>query len=235
MTPRRQPITTDLPSGRTFYSVRYRITQDDGTRLPRPREFDEDIALEAAMRRFWAAGYTATSVRDLGDAMRLGPASVYNAFGDKRALFTRCLDRYLDANMRARIARVEKTFPPRQAIEAFLAEIVERSLESRLGCLLANAALEVAPHDPDIADVVAERMDELEAFFRRCVQAGQRDGSISSDADAADVARLLLTTVMGLRVLARGHPKRSVLEGAARAALSVLGKPRRNRKLSART
>ena len=90
------------------------------------------------MRRFWAAGYAATSVRDLGDAMGLGQASVYNAFGDKRALFTQCLDRYLDANMRARIARVEKTLPPRQAIETFLTEIVERSLESRLGCLLAN-------------------------------------------------------------------------------------------------
>ena len=156
-------ITTDLPSSWTFYGVRYRITQDGGARLPRPREFDEDIALEAATRCFWAAGYTAASIRDLGDAMRLGPASVYDTFGDKRTLFTICLDRYLDANMRARIARVEKTFPLRQAIEAFLAEIVERSLESRLGCLLANAALEVAPHDPDIADIVAERMDELEA------------------------------------------------------------------------
>src|SRR4029077_5559968 len=113
------------------------------------------------MRRFWEAGYAATSVRDLGDAMGLGPASVYNAFGDKRTLFTQCLDRYLDANMRARIARVEKTLPPSQAIETFLAEIVERSLGSRLGCLLVNSALEVAPHDPEIADVVAERMGEL--------------------------------------------------------------------------
>jgi TetR/AcrR family transcriptional regulator, transcriptional repressor for nem operon len=118
---------------------------------------------------FWAAGYAATSVRDLGDATGLGAASLYNAFGDKRTLFTQCLDRYLDANMRARITRVEKTLPPRQAIATFLTEIVERSLESRLGCLLANAALEVAPHDPDIADVVAERMGELETFFRRCV------------------------------------------------------------------
>src|ERR1700750_2312685 len=150
-----------------------------GLRLARPREFDEGTAIEAAMQRFWAAGYAATSVRDLGEAMGLGQASVYNAFGDKRALFTQCLDRYLDANMRARIARVETSFPPRQAIEAFLTEIVERSLQSRLGCLLANAALEVAPHDAGIAAVVAERMGELEAFFRRCVEAGQRDGSIS--------------------------------------------------------
>jgi TetR/AcrR family transcriptional regulator, transcriptional repressor for nem operon len=187
--------------------------------LARPREFDEDVALEAAMKRFWAAGYAATSVRDLGAAMGLGQASVYNAFGDKRALFTQCLDRYLDANMRARITRVEKSLPPRQAIEAFLTEVVARSLESRLGCLLANAALEVAPHDHELAEVVAERLGELEAFFRRCVIAGQTDGSISRDADAADTARLLLTTVMGLRVLARGYPNRVVLEGAVRQTL----------------
>src|ERR1700761_778989 len=177
---------------------------------------------------FWAAGYAATSVRNLGDAMGLGQASVYNAFGDKRALFTQCLDRYLDANMRARIVRLENHLPPRQAIETFLTEIVERSLESRLGCLLANAALEVAAHDPDIAAVVAERMGELEAFFRRCVVAGQ--SSISPDVSPADTARLFLTTVMGLRVLARGHPERPVLEGAVRQALSVLGKPGPKRK-----
>jgi TetR/AcrR family transcriptional repressor of nem operon len=202
--------------------------------MARPRAFDEGIALDAATRRFWADGFAATSVRDLGDAMGIGQASVYNAFGDKRALFTKCLDRYLDMNMRARIARLEKSLPPRQAIEAFLGEIVERSLESRLGCLLANAALEVAPHDAEIAAVVAERMGELEAFFRRCVLAGQTDGSISRDADPTDAARLLLTTVMGLRLLARGFPDRSVLEGAARQALCLLGKPGRRRRQPAR-
>jgi len=61
--------------------------------------------------------------------------------------------------------------PPRQAIATFLTEIVERSLESRLGCLLANAALEVAQRDPDIADMVVDHMGELETFFRRCVSA----------------------------------------------------------------
>ena len=115
-----------------------------------------------------------------------------------------------------------------------MTEIVERSLENRLGCMLANAALEVAPHDPDVAEVVAERMAELEAFFRRCVIAGQNDGSISPTVNPADAARLLLTTVMGLRVLARGYPKRAVLEGAVRQALNLLDKPGRKRKRSAR-
>ncbi len=202
--------------------------------MARPRAFDESDALDAAMRRFWADGFAATSVRDLGEAMGLGQASVYNAFGDKRALFTQCLDRYLDANMRERIARVEKSLPPRQAIEAFLSEIVERSLESRLGCLLANAALEVAPHDAGIAAAVADRMEELASFFRRCVVAGQRDGSIAPDIDPSDAAGLMLTTVMGMRVLARGFPDRRVLEGTVRQALAALGRPKRRRTPSVR-
>jgi TetR/AcrR family transcriptional repressor of nem operon len=196
--------------------------------LPRPREFDEGVALEAAMRQFWQVGYAATSVRDLGEAMGLGAASLYNAFGDKRALFARCLDRYLDANMRSRIVRIEAAFPPREAIEAFLIEIVERSLQDRLGCMLVNSALEIAPHDDAIAAVVAERMGELDAFFRRCVSAGQHDGTIDLNQDAADLARLLLTMVVGLRVLARGRPERALLEGAARQALTLLGPPRLN-------
>jgi TetR/AcrR family transcriptional regulator, transcriptional repressor for nem operon len=186
------------------------------------------------MCSFWADEFAATSVRNLGEAMELGQASVYNAFGDNRAPVLLCLDRYLDANMRARIARVENSFPPRLAIEIFLADIVERSLESRLGCLQANAALEVAPQDPEIAAVVAKRMGELEAFLRRRVHAGQQDGSISLDVDPADAARLLLSTVMGLRVLARGF-----LTGRCSKALpgwgsAYLGKPRQRRKVTAR-
>ena len=146
--------------------------------MPRPGEFDDDVALDAAIPRFWADGFAATSVRDLGEAIGPGQASVYNAFGDKRALFARCLDRCLNANLRARITRVESSLPPRQAIGTFVMEIVERSLESRLGCLLANTGLEVAPHDPEIAEVVGERMGELESFFRRRVIAGQHDGTI---------------------------------------------------------
>jgi TetR/AcrR family transcriptional repressor of nem operon len=97
--------------------------------------------------------------------------------------------------------------------------------------LLANAALEVAPHDPDIADVVAERMGELETFFRRCVVAAGNDGSKSPDIDPVEAARLLLTTVMGLRVLARGYPNLAVLESASRQALSLLGEPGSKQKL----
>jgi TetR/AcrR family transcriptional repressor of nem operon len=190
--------------------------------MMRVRSFDEGLVLDAATTLFWSHGFAATSVRDLGEAMGLGAASLYNAFGDKRALFARCLDHYLNANMRARIARFETALPPRQAIEAFLGEIMERSLRDRLGCMLVNTALEVAPHDPAMAEIVAERMDELEAFFTRCVAAGQRDGTIDPTRSAADMGRLFLTTVFGLRVLARGRPERALLEGSVRQVLALL-------------
>ncbi len=174
---------------------------------------------------FWAHGYAATSVRDLGDAMGLGAASLYNAFGDKRTLFTRCLDHYLDGTMRARIARFDADGPSSAAIAAFLEEIVARSLVDRRGCMLVNTALEIAPHDDEVGAVIAARMGELEAFFRRCVSAGQRDGTIAPQHRAHDLARLLLTTVMGLRVLARARPEPALLRGAVRQALALLTAP----------
>ncbi len=190
--------------------------------MPRPREFDEATVLDAATGQFWRHGYAATSMRELGGAMGLVPASLYNAFGSKHALFARCLDRYLDENMRERIARLEATHSPQGAIEAFLDEIVVRSLADPRGCLLVNSAIELAPHDGAVGALVAARLDELERFFHRCVLAGQRDGSIAVAPDARDLARLLLTTVMGLRVLARARPEPALLRGAAQQALALL-------------
>lgn len=190
--------------------------------MARPRDFDEATVLDAAIDQFWDHGYAATSVRDLGAVMGLGPASLYNAFGDKPALFSQCLDRYLDKNMRARIARLEQSLGPRDAVRAFLNQTVSESLADPRGCMLVNAALEVAPHDSKINDAVASRLDELECFFRRCLTAGQADGTIATRRAPDDLARLLLTTVLGLRVLARARPEPELLRGAADQALSLL-------------
>ena len=69
--------------------------------MARPREFDEVTALEAAIECFWHRGYVATSVRDLADKMGISGPSLYNAYGDKRALFAQALDHYVDHSARA--------------------------------------------------------------------------------------------------------------------------------------
>ena len=81
------------------------------TAMARPREFNETAALEAAIACFWNHGYEATSVRDLAENMGLSPPSLYNAYGDKHALFVQALEHYLNRSMRERIERLENTLP----------------------------------------------------------------------------------------------------------------------------
>lgn len=173
---------------------------------------------------FWAKGYEATSVRDLAEQMGLTGASLYNAFGDKRSLYRRALDYYLEQSVHERVGRLEATKAPLPAIRAFFDEIIERSVtdKQRRGCMLVNSALEVAPHDPEFRKVVSHELAYIEAFFRRRVTAGQQDGTITSRQSAEDLSRMLLSVLLGIRVLARTRPQRTVLEAAARAALASL-------------
>ena len=200
--------------------------------MARPREFNDEVVLDAAVHCFLERGYGATSVRDLAAEMGITGASLYNAFGDKRALFRKALERYMQQSARARIAQVESTLPPKQAIKAFLAGLVEHSLEDRdrCGCLLVNTALEVAPHDPEISADVADRLGEVEAFYRRTIGAAQAAGTVPAECDAKDLAKLLLGVTLGVRVLARSKPERALLEGMIRPALALLDRPRRSKR-----
>ena len=191
--------------------------------MARPREFDEDAVLDAAVLCFWSRGYDATSVRDLMENTGLTAASLYNAFGDKRAIYEKALERYVETSIADRIQRFE-ALPPRDAIAAFFEEIVARSLadRERKGCLLVNAALDVAPHDPDFRKFVTAVLGEIEAFFLARLKAGQADGSISQSLPAATLSHHLLGVLMGLRVLARVRPERDLLEGVFAPSLEML-------------
>jgi TetR/AcrR family transcriptional repressor of nem operon len=196
--------------------------------MGRLKAFDEDRAIDRAVDCFWLRGYEATSVRDLAERMGIGSTSLYNAYGDKRALFITALARFADRSMRERIARLEKSGRPKEAIQAFLAEIIDRSLEDpdRKGCLLVNSALDVAPHDAAIGRVVANYLGELRAFFRRNLEAARAAGRVPRQTDPDELAGHLLGVVLGIRVLARTGADRAQLEAVARPALRLLDPPR---------
>jgi TetR/AcrR family transcriptional repressor of nem operon len=194
-----------------------------GDWMARPREFDEGAVLDAAVLCFWKQGYEATSIRDLVAYTGITAASLYNAFGDKRALYQRALNHYIEASIADRIGRCA-VLPPLQAIEEFFAEIVKRSLNDRdrKGCMLVNAALDVAPHDPAFRKVVAKVLIGIETFFLTCVRSGQADGTITRSFPAETLSQNLLGVLMGIRVLARVRPERALLEGVAVPALALL-------------
>ena len=179
--------------------------------------------MDAAVDCFWRRGYEATSVRDLIDKTGLTGASLYNAFGDKRALFRAALQHYVDSSIGERIRRCE-ALPPRAAIRAFFQEILNRSLTDRAhkGCLLVNSALEIAPHDEEFRAIIAGVLTRIEVFFRATIEAGQRDGSIAAPLCPEQTAHHLLGVLMGVRVLARVRPEGALLEGAVAPALALL-------------
>lgn len=191
--------------------------------MARPREFDEEAVLDAAVECFWSRGYEGTSVRDLIERTGLTGASLYNAFGDKRALYQRALDHYVESSIADRIRRCEK-LAPREAIGAFFAEILKRSLGDRAhkGCMLVNAAIDVAPHDPEFQEIVATVLVRIEDFFVDRVTAGQANGTITQAVSATNLAQHLLGILMGIRVLARVRPQRALLEGIVASTFALL-------------
>jgi TetR/AcrR family transcriptional repressor of nem operon len=206
--------------------ARCRWHAEVGDGMARPREFDEEVVLDAAMQCFWARGYEATSVRDLIEMTGLTAASLYNAYGDKRAMFRTALDHYIEKSVGARLRRSE-ALPPREAIRSFFGEILRRSLgdRERKGCMIVNSALEIAPHDREFRETIVATLKRLELFFLDCVERGQADGTITSSRPAVGLAQHLLGVLMGARVLARVRPERPLLEGMINTALTSLDQP----------
>jgi TetR/AcrR family transcriptional regulator, transcriptional repressor for nem operon len=190
--------------------------------VPRTKEFETGDALDAAMQLFWRKGYAATSLRDLLDGMGIGYGSFYNAFGDKHALFLASLDRFRELRTSwidevledSGLGGIEEVF--RRTVDGLV------GFEPRRGCLLANTAVELGPHDAEVAAKISRYVRHTEAVFERAVIRAQEAGEIPADRDPRALARFLVNALHGLRVLARVGTDRAVLEDAVRVALDVL-------------
>ncbi|HEY2661275.1 MAG TPA: TetR/AcrR family transcriptional regulator [Caulobacteraceae bacterium] len=192
--------------------------------MPRPREFDETAVLDAATTVFWARGFKAASTRELVEAMGVTTASLYNAYGDKRALYRLVLDRYASGALTWCASTLDEGPSAAAALDRFFEALSQETLsgEARQGCLVVNAGLEAGPHDPEFQTVVADVFSRISALFCDCVRRGQADGSITQAQSAEDLAGLLLSVMLGLRVIARTQPEPAVVLGLVRSATTVL-------------
>ncbi|MGW2630270.1 TetR/AcrR family transcriptional regulator [Streptomyces chattanoogensis] len=173
--------------------------------MGRPKQFDPDAAVDQAMEVFWRKGYAATTPQDLVDALGIGKGSLYNAFGNKHALFEKALRRYRDSQSLALIEMLEEKGPVKDRLRKALRFLAETDLADpdRRGCMAVNAAAELARTDEVAADLVRRMFDRTEGAFRALVEEGQRTGEIAPGRDARAIGSLLLNTVVGLRLMAR--------------------------------
>ena len=192
--------------------------------MPRKKEFDVDAVLDKAMTAFWTRGYEATSLNDLLDCMQIQRASLYNAFGDKHTLFLETLRRYDTIYHQAEIEKLLKIPSPRRAILRLFEDIITSVLENkaRKGCFLVNTALELSPHDPEVAEVVREAFIKRELFFRKMIEKGRTGGEISQTVVPTATARALLSLYIGLRVLSRSRPEKALLQSIGKQVKILL-------------
>lgn len=186
--------------------------------MPRPRKFDEDEALDAAIGRFWRQGYAGTSIRDLSSDMKMTTASLYNAFGGKRALFIRALRRYVAEHSLGALTSVAKADDPIRALEDFLDGLVRAAATGR-GCLLIASAAEVPMADHALRKEISGHLLRIEAALRVSLEAARRKSLVSSTLDCAEQARAVLSAIISIQVLARTGGHRKLLATIARSAL----------------
>ena len=190
--------------------------------MPWDKRFRDEDVLDSALLAFWKKGYEATSMADLVAATGINRSSIYATFGDKNGLFGRALDRYCERFVTETLERIGRDNPPRAAIFAVFEEAARPPEDQPGGCLLVNAAIELAPHDAGVAAVVEARLDEIADFFRDRIKAGRSDGSLRRGLKARATARALLALYLGLRVLQRAAAPPTSLRATIQHASALL-------------
>lgn len=193
--------------------------------MARPRSFDPDAVLGAALELFWTKGYRATSFDDITRATGINKPSLYAAFGDKPALFARVLARYHGMLLMHATALLGAEGSARGAIETWLVSFLPScsGAAGGRGCLSVNASLEsAAVADPGIAKAIKAHNKRIEKLLAAAVRRGVAAGELAPTIDPEAAARLLLTTQTGLMVLAHERPKPDATRATMLHALRVL-------------
>lgn len=171
----------------------------------RPREFDRDQALCAALKIFWEQGYEPASVTELCKAMGINPPSLYASFGNKASLFLEAVRYYDDLYWEEPFRKLRNDPDIRQAIRNFFhdAARILLSPDSPCGCMVVLAAVNISAKETEIIAALREmRMETKKAFSERLREA-IRVGQIPASADVPALAAALNTLLEGMSLKAR--------------------------------
>lgn len=190
--------------------------------MARSKKFDEREVLKKAMELFWQRGFENTSMQELVDYMGIHRRSIYDTFGDKHRLFLSALSMYEEniANSTSRIATLDLS-PKEQIKEVFLSVIYPKQGVPK-GCLLVNAATELALRDQEVADQVTAAFARTEDYLHSLLELGQQAGEISSDKKPENLSHYLQNSLVGIRVLVKVELDKKKLESIVDTTLSVL-------------
>jgi len=190
--------------------------------MARPKEFDPERALAKAMNLFWQLGYENTSLEALMKEMGIARQSLYDTFGDKRALYLKAIAHYRDQTNSQMQKMLNEIPSVRDGFARLLFGLAAETREQHeRGCLLLNANLQRDPKDPVVRDFLRDNQARVETIFFQALARAQKQGELSPKDDPTALARFLVVTIQGMRAMARLKSDRKALEQVARVALAV--------------
>ena len=171
---------------------------------------------------FWRLGYESASTETLMKAMGIARQSLYDTFGDKRALYLKALAYYRDRTNGDMQRMLEASPSVKEGFAKLLFGLAAETREQHeRGCLLLSADLQRDTRDAAIADFLRDNQARVEAIFVEALRRAQTRGELSRTQKPAALAHFFVVTIQGMRTTARLTSDRKALEQVARIALAV--------------
>ncbi|MEN5065887.1 TetR/AcrR family transcriptional regulator [Achromobacter aegrifaciens] len=192
-------------------------------KIGRPKAFDKDRALLAAMRTFWAQGYEGTSIQDLVSATGVNKPSLYATFGCKEEIFRQAVELYDRVEGRATSQSLSAARTAREAVETMLRSNARAYAvnEGPRGCMIVLSSLLGAPENESVRAFLAANREEGESTLRERLAQGIAEGDLAPSADVRQLAAFYTTVLEGLSIQARdgaGAKKLNMIIDAAMLA-----------------
>src|SRR3984957_5459867 len=190
----------------------------------RPRGFDTEAALDAAMRVFWEKGYEGATLADLTDAMRINRSSMWAAFGNKEDLFKKAFERYANTYQGFIREALEKP-TARQMLESTLRSTGDflPTQGKPKGCWSIQGALAVGDEASPIKKWLIQARKHGESVARERFEKAKKSGELGTNADPAAVASYFATLLQGLCVQAAGGATKAEMTRVVDTALRYMG------------
>jgi TetR/AcrR family transcriptional repressor of nem operon len=175
------------------------------------------------MTYFWQHGYDAGNMRDLARFMGISKSSFYNTYGSKKEVYLAVLNSYLEQDYQQLAETLAGTPPKDELLKALFASVSERfaSQDELNGSFLVNAAVERAPHDPEVRQAIASHFERFETVLSHYFQRLQAQGQLSKRFQAEVYAQALISTLFSLGVVSSLDLGQEVRNNVAMAVMAL--------------
>ena len=192
------------------------------SRMVGVRRFDEQELIASALDLFWRKGLHDATMQDLAAATGVQRGSLYNAYGDKEAIFLRAFDQYTEqflATAASALATGDAAARLRNFLDVIIVNMTSGSPPR--GCLTTRTALDAAVSSTVVRQRVQGLLSRLEQIVSKAISAAPRGPRV---VDANRLARVIVTFTRGLAVMERaGYGSKQLKEAAATFVDALVG------------